>query len=276
MNPILELLRADGSITVNKALIHAIGLNEAVLFCELLSRYNYFAERGQLDENGYFFNTQDDLQSGTGLGEKPQRTAISNLKSKGLIDYKLKGLPAKRYFKITATDIHLAELIKTGKKKMNSLKPLPLNKNLQSGGTRNSLSEKLNTPFGSTNNTNVNNTNPIIQNNDKDNGSFSGENEHSSFSSPSVYINEDVKKAVKYYFEEYENTFKEEHPKVKPNQLKRVYSEMAYAASEWSLDFDDFEHMIDRHFERNIDSDYNINHFATEGILTNLMFEVAY
>lgn len=91
-----------------------------------------------------------------------------------------------------------------------------------------------------------------------------------------VQINEDVKKAVKYYFEEYKHAFREEHPRIKPDQLKRVYSEMAYAASEWSLDFDDFEHMIDRHFERNIDSDYNINHFATEGILTNLMFEVAY
>jgi len=32
--------------------------------------------------------------------------------------------------------------------------------------------------------------------------------------------------------------------------------------------------MIDRHFERNhLATDYNINHFATEGILSNLIFE---
>jgi len=32
-----------------------------------------------LDEEGYFYNTQYDLQAGTGLGEKAQRTAINNL-----------------------------------------------------------------------------------------------------------------------------------------------------------------------------------------------------
>ena len=61
---ILELLRADGSITVNKNLIQAIGLNEAVLYCELLSRYFYFESRLLLDEEGCFYNTQYDFLSG--------------------------------------------------------------------------------------------------------------------------------------------------------------------------------------------------------------------
>ena len=43
------------------------------------------------------------------------------------------------------------------------------------------------------------------------------------------------------------------------------------------LDYDSFATMIDRHFERSMETDYNINHFATEGgVLTNLFYEAAY
>ena len=66
---IYELLRSDGSIVVNKALIHAIGLNEAILYSELLSKYYYFDARGQL-VNGWFYNTVNDLSISTGLYER--------------------------------------------------------------------------------------------------------------------------------------------------------------------------------------------------------------
>lgn len=86
MNPIYDLLRSDGSIVVNKNLIFAIGLNESIIYAELVSRFNYFSDRGNLASDGYFYNTISDLQSGTGLGEKPQRAAIKNLEKLGLID----------------------------------------------------------------------------------------------------------------------------------------------------------------------------------------------
>ena len=116
---ISDLLRNNGCVTVNKYLIHSIGLNEAILYSELASRREYFENRGTLID-GSFFNTQYDLQAGTGLGEKAQRTAINNLKKLGLIEVKLKGIPAKRYFKLI-NDIYLDDLLDEGKKKLRSL-----------------------------------------------------------------------------------------------------------------------------------------------------------
>ena len=95
-----RLLRANGSLTTNKNLIFGIGLNEAILFSELISRYYYFEDKKHLQEDKSFFNTVDDLYLGTGIGERAQRTAINNLKKLNLLAVKNKGVPPKRYFKI--------------------------------------------------------------------------------------------------------------------------------------------------------------------------------
>ena len=79
---IYDLLRSDGSIVINKKLIHSIGLHEAIVFSELLSRYNYFQTKGQLQKDGSFFNTYEDLQSATSLSEKQQRKASRELEKK--------------------------------------------------------------------------------------------------------------------------------------------------------------------------------------------------
>ena len=54
---ILDLLREGGSIVVNKKLAHAIGMDAAVMYSELISKQRYFAKKGQLTDDGYFFNT---------------------------------------------------------------------------------------------------------------------------------------------------------------------------------------------------------------------------
>ncbi len=100
LSPIIELLRADGSIVVNKRLAKAIGLREAVLYSELISRYIYFKSKAMLSDQGYFFNTIKDLEDGTTITRRHQDAAIKNLVKHGLIKVKLAGVPAKRYFRI--------------------------------------------------------------------------------------------------------------------------------------------------------------------------------
>lgn len=97
---VLQLLASSGFITVNKYLIKTLGLDEAVIFGELCSKYDYRAARGELDENGYFFCTVEDLEDTTTLGERRQRKAINSLVKIGLIEQVTKGLPRKRFFKI--------------------------------------------------------------------------------------------------------------------------------------------------------------------------------
>ena len=58
------------------------------------------------------------------------------------------------------------------------------------------------------------------------------------------------------------------HPKLKKDQIERI----SMAMNEY--DEDQLEQMTDRHFKRShLETDYNINHFATEGILLNLFYE---
>ena len=96
---ILDLLRADGSIVVNKKLARKIGLNEAVILSELISRFKWHQSKGE-DKSDWFYCTKDTLEEQTSLNRYYQDKAINSLKELGLIDKKTTGMPARRYFKI--------------------------------------------------------------------------------------------------------------------------------------------------------------------------------
>jgi len=163
INPLFEILRADGSIVVNKALVHAIGLHEAILFSELISRFNYFAERGQLTKDGYFFNTINDLQAATCLNAKQQRKALNKLEQLKLISTRLQGMPATRHFKINDNMAALAGYLRSGKVVMKNYKDYTIEKspiNQQLGNisqTRCAILTKLDSQNMPTNNTKGNN-----------------------------------------------------------------------------------------------------------------------
>jgi hypothetical protein len=89
-------------------------------------------------------------------------------------------------------------------------------------------------------------------------------------------VNKEVHETIGYYLCKYKQEKRKEHPRLKPVQLKTVIEQIEYAMSEYALDYGNMVDMIDHHFTRRIKTDYNINHFATEGILTNLMYDVAY
>lgn len=165
-----RLLQADGNISINKNLIHALGLNEAIIYCELLSRHSYFEDRDQLQEDGGFFNTIYDLQLGTGVGEKAQRTAIKNLENLGLLKCKVKGVPAKRFFYLNF-DADIEEFIIKGEEKIQEIKvkieekrekstvPPKAGTSSAEGSNKNLQGQKLVPADGACNNTNSNNTN---------------------------------------------------------------------------------------------------------------------
>lgn len=100
---ILNLMRSDNFIIVNKTLIKNIGLLPATMYAELCSRYNYFMEQGQLKE-GYFYLTIEDATNQMGLSREEQDTAIRKLTKLGLIKKQVRKFEddttTKRYFKI--------------------------------------------------------------------------------------------------------------------------------------------------------------------------------
>ncbi|WP_018250281.1 hypothetical protein [Orenia marismortui] len=128
---ILDLLRSDGSLTINKSLIQKLkktkvaddrentkrefrpagGLMTAAVLSELISRYKYHKKEGQLvnikgntkKEDGkreWFFITHNKLEQLIGVSSSQQDLAIDALEKLGLITKKLIGIPAKRHFKI--------------------------------------------------------------------------------------------------------------------------------------------------------------------------------
>ena len=94
-----NLLSSSAFLVVNKELAKQIGLNETVLLADLISKEQYFIDNKQLNE-GWFFNTANNIEADTTLTAHKQRKAIKNLKSLGILETKRKGIPAKQYFKI--------------------------------------------------------------------------------------------------------------------------------------------------------------------------------
>lgn len=99
---LLELLRADGSIVINKRLVKQIGLVEAAVYSELVSMFIFWKNKNELVDGKWFYCTAERLKENTSLGVKPQRSAIARLTELGLIETKKMGLPAKKYFTITS------------------------------------------------------------------------------------------------------------------------------------------------------------------------------
>ena len=96
---ILDLLRSDGSIVINKHLAREIGLNETIILSELISRSEWHKSKDE-DKDGWFYCTQKTLEKQTTLNRYYQDKAIDNLLELNLISKKTTGVPAKRYFKI--------------------------------------------------------------------------------------------------------------------------------------------------------------------------------
>tara|TARA_R100000655_G_scaffold12378_1_gene28708 strand:- start:955 stop:1578 length:624 start_codon:yes stop_codon:yes gene_type:complete len=98
-----HLLSSTAFIVLNKALAKQIGLKESVLLADLISKEEYFKLNGMTD--GWFFNTEANIQEDTTLSPYQQRKALKTLKEKNIIETKKMGLPAKQFFKINEQQV---------------------------------------------------------------------------------------------------------------------------------------------------------------------------
>jgi len=98
-----HLLSSTSFLILNKYLAKQIGLKAAVLLGDLISKEEYFISNGMTD--GWFFNTEANIQEDTTLNSYHQRKAVKVLKGLNFIDVKRKGIPAKQYFKINEEQV---------------------------------------------------------------------------------------------------------------------------------------------------------------------------
>jgi len=115
-------------------------------------------------------------------------------------------------------------------------------------------------------------TNNDLTNYKKDNGISSNDEDTHSF------LNKDIVKAIKVYMSElYIQKTGKKHPFLKAEQYKKAYSAIESHMDEWGTEYDNIIDMMCQFLNtKTIVSDWNINHFATEGIMLNRMYEVAY
>jgi hypothetical protein len=116
-----HLLSSTAFIVLNKELARRVGLKEAVLLADLISKEEYFIAKGMTD--GWFFNTEANIEKDTTLTAYQQRKCITTLKKEGLIEVKRKGIPAKQHFKINE------ELVVKFLNNLSLSKPTTINKN---------------------------------------------------------------------------------------------------------------------------------------------------
>jgi hypothetical protein len=98
-----HLLSSSAFLIVNKQLAKQVGLKGAVLLADLISKEEYFIANGVTD--GWFFNTEANIERDTTLTSYQQRKVLKTLKKYEIIETKRKGIPAKQYFKINEANL---------------------------------------------------------------------------------------------------------------------------------------------------------------------------
>ena len=97
---LISLLSSSNVGYYNKEIARMFGLNEAIILSELCSKYEYWKKENKLTENEFFFETQETIEENTTLSSYQQRNALKTLEDSKIIETKLMGVPAKKFFKI--------------------------------------------------------------------------------------------------------------------------------------------------------------------------------
>ena len=154
---IVSLLASDNFIVINRGLLKRYGLNVTLMLCELASEYNFYKKEGKLEDDGMFFSTIENITDKTGLSRYQQAEALKTLDEMGIVKSFVKGVPAKRYFKL---DIELLA------SKIANISPTSLQK-----------TDKLDVKKLATNNNNIKIINKNNNKNTKGQGDKENENE---------------------------------------------------------------------------------------------------
>ena len=144
-----HLLSSSAFLIVNKKLAKQVGLKGAVLLADLISKEEYFIANGMTD--GWFFNTEANIERDTTLTSYQQRKVLKTLKKYQIIETKRKGIPAKQYFKINEANLlNILSCEETKQLVVNKLNDLSetnlttINKNKEIRITNNIISNRRN------------------------------------------------------------------------------------------------------------------------------------
>jgi hypothetical protein len=99
-----SILATTPFLIINKCLLVNLGVDASLVLSDLIQKEQYFKGSSQ-DNEGYFFNVTNDISCSTTLSYYQIKQAISVLEKWGIIKVVLKGVPAKKHFKIDHAQI---------------------------------------------------------------------------------------------------------------------------------------------------------------------------
>ena len=118
-NQLVKQLLLTGNFWVlNKDIVKLFGLETAFLLSNFAE-----AEQMMADKEGWFYQTSDTVETMTTLSRHKQDQCIKQLEEIGVLVKKVKGMPAKRYFKFNnecLTNL-IANNLQTSMRKTNKL-----------------------------------------------------------------------------------------------------------------------------------------------------------
>lgn len=115
-----SILGQGGFWVINKKLAKATSINSAILLADLASKREYFLMNKDISlDDGWFFNTQENIQLDTSLSPHEQRKACEMLVSKGFLEIKRLGVPAKNHFKLN--DIQILKFLTSSSENFEQL-----------------------------------------------------------------------------------------------------------------------------------------------------------
>ena len=101
---LINTLRSESSLIINKVLIERIGLIPAVLLSNYLEKQLYF-EKSHSENDGWFFHSHSHIQNQTGLTEWQIKETKKILVNENLLTIKRQGLPSKEWLKINYDEL---------------------------------------------------------------------------------------------------------------------------------------------------------------------------
>ena len=125
----MSILSNDGYIILNKYVMKALGLHEAILLGELCSEYIYWYKEEKL-QDWFFYSTRENIEKETTLSPFQQRQALKKLTEMGLVEILEKDMPKKTYYKVNEekvykflleTDLNFTDVKKFDDKTSNNL-----------------------------------------------------------------------------------------------------------------------------------------------------------
>lgn len=229
-----------------------MSLDAKVIYAVLRDRMELSRKNNWINSNNeiYLMFTKANIAELIGCSEPVVYKATKQLIKFGLIEEKRQGLGKPNIIYIN----HIEQTIENTK-----------NLKILSSRTKEFLGQDIkNINTSDTDNINTN----ISETKYNDNGV--------NFDKLSTYcFDQEVIELIKNYTHElYVQKTGKQHPRLKINQHKQIYNNINNFMNEYCVDYNGMADMMVQFLNSNIDSDWNINHFATEGMMLNRMYEV--